>query len=322
MRPFLIPYVTAGNGHRAAAMAVREAFQKEGMPSITVDVLNFADKVFRMIYSNIYEMIGEHSHSSCGAIYRLTDQDREKSSLLQLVDRLSEKSLKQFRDFIRDNEPPAAICTHFLPQAILCSMKLNGQYDGRIYSCITDFDLHQMWVCQGVDNYFVANEMMVDKLMDLGLEEEKICVSGIPVLSKFSTIARKRTSPGGKRRLRLLISGSSVADKKILSLLESLNKLELPLDIDIITGRNESLYERISAIVMDPPMTMKIHGFVNNMEELMAGSDLMISKPGGSPSQKPSVQVSPCYLSHPSLSRRQRMPLSLKPRVRAFYAGI
>ena len=281
MRPFLIPYVTAGNGHRTAAMAVREAFQKEGIPSVTVDVLNFADKIFRMIYSNIYEIIGEHSHTSCGAIYRLTDQDREKSSLLQLVDRLSEKSLMQFRDFIKDNEPPAAVCTHFLPQAILCNMKLNGQYDGRIYSCITDFDLHQMWVCQGVDKYFVANELLVNKLRELGVKEDRVCVSGIPVLSKFGTIARKRPSRGNKWRMKLLISASSVADKKILSLLESMNKLDIPLDIDIITGRNDSLYEKISSMVMDPPMALKVHGFVNNMEELMAVSDLMISKPGG-----------------------------------------
>ena len=281
MRPFLVPYVTAGNGHRAAAMAVREAFSKEGLPSITVDVLNFSDKVFRMIYSNIYEIIGEHSHSSCGALYKLTDQDREKSSLIQLVDKISDKSLTQFRDFIRDNDPPAAICTHFLPQAILCNMKMNGQYNGRIYSCITDFDLHQMWVCQGVESYFVANEVMAHKLEELGVPGETILVSGIPVLSKFSSLSRKRIVPGRPQRMRILISGSSVADKKILSLLESINNLEIPLDIDVIAGRNESLHERISSVILDHPMTIRVHGFVDNMEALMAGSDLLISKPGG-----------------------------------------
>ena len=112
MKPFLLPYVTAGNGHRSASMSLKEAFEREDKPCVTVDVLNFSDRVFRMIYSNIYEVIGEHSHSSCGAIYKLTDQDREESHLVKLVDRLSEISLNQFRSFITDNDPPAVICTH------------------------------------------------------------------------------------------------------------------------------------------------------------------------------------------------------------------
>lgn len=279
MNPFLLPYVTAGNGHRSASMALKEAFQRENTPCITVDVLNFSDRVFRMIYSNIYEVIGEHSHTSCGAIYKLTDQDREESRLVKLVDRLSELSLNQFQGFVRDNEPPAAICTHFLPQAILSKMKSRGIYSGKVYACVTDFDLHLMWVCQDMDGYFVANSNIRNKLIKLGINGNRIKVTGIPVSSRFSTLSRRSGRNNG--RMRILISGSSINDKKVIAILEGINDLELPLDLDVVTGRNETLYEKLVEIKSCSPVNMKIHGFVNNMDELMSGADLMITKPGG-----------------------------------------
>ncbi len=279
MKPFLLPYVTAGNGHRSASMSLKEAFEREDKPCVTVDVLNFSDRVFRMIYSNIYEVIGEHSHSSCGAIYKLTDQDREESHLVKLVDRLSEISLNQFRSFITDNDPPAVICTHFLPQAILAKMKTRGLYSGQVYSCITDFDLHRMWFCHGIDGYFVSNRNIRDKLIHLGVDGEKIEITGIPVNSKFCNLPRK--SGPMDSRMRILFSGRSISDKKVFSILEGLNDLELPLDLEIITGRNEALFDRLKDFSSCPPVRINIHGFVDNMDELMTKADLMITKPGG-----------------------------------------
>ena len=281
MRPYLIPYVKAGNGHKAAAIALREAFDMKKSSSVTVDILNFSDKVFRILYSNIYEIIGEHSHKSCGAIYKLTDQKRDKSSLVQLVDKISEKNLTQFREFLRDNDPPAAICTHFLPQAILARMKLCGLYKGKVYACITDFDLHLMWLCKGVDGYFVANKVVKEKLIELGISSSMIEVTGIPVKSAFQNpdIIKERTSRSA--RMRILVSGSSITDKKVINLLNLMAKLELPLDIEVITGRNEGLYSKLSDISLPQPMSLNIHGFIDNMEQLMSRSDIMITKPGG-----------------------------------------
>lgn len=279
MNPFLLPYVAAGNGHRSAALALKEAFEVENVPCTVVDVLNFSDRVFRMLYSSIYEIIGEHSHTSCGAIYKLTDQDREESRLVKLVDRFSELSLNQFHDFVRDNEPPVALCTHFLPQIILGRMKSKGLYSGSIYGCVTDFDLHLMWVCPHTDGYFVANENIRNKLGRLGVDKSKIMTTGIPVSSRFSYLQ----SNGGKTsgRMRILLSGSSVSDRKVISILEGLNNLELPINIDVITGRNEALYYKAMNFRNCPPVKISIHGFVEDMDALMAKADLMITKPGG-----------------------------------------
>jgi processive 1,2-diacylglycerol beta-glucosyltransferase len=279
MKPFLLPYVAAGNGHKSAALALKEAFETDGIPCTVVDVLNFSDRVFRMLYSNMYEIIGEHSHTSCGAIYKLTDQDREESRFVKFVDRFSELSLNQFQDFVKDNEPPVALCTHFLPQALLSSMKSKGLYSGRIYGCVTDFDLHLMWVCPNMDGYFVANDDIRNKLMKLGVDKFRIMATGIPVNSRFSCLQSDDGRNSG--RMRILLSGSSISDKKVIAILEGLNNLELPMDVDVITGRNETLYYRLENFRGCPPMKVFVRGFVNNMEELMAEADLMVTKPGG-----------------------------------------
>ena len=78
-------YAQAGNGHRAAALALREAL---GEPAPLVDVLGFATPWFRLLCSRGYEALGERAHGPCGVLYRATDRLRDESALVRLVDRM------------------------------------------------------------------------------------------------------------------------------------------------------------------------------------------------------------------------------------------
>jgi len=46
----------------------------------------------------------------------------------------------------------------------------------------------------------------------------------------------------------------------------------------VVCGHNKALYERMNARAMPG---VKVYGLVDNMDELMAASDVMITKPGG-----------------------------------------
>ena len=60
---------------------------------------------------------------------------------------------------------------------------------------VTDFDVHAMWLCHHVEQYFVALEETKVHLRALGVPESLITVSGIPIDPVF-------VEPKDKRAMR------------------------------------------------------------------------------------------------------------------------
>lgn len=296
MKPLLVAYASTGNGHRSAAKALGEALEKEEAPHFLADVLSFSDPVFRGIYSNLYEILGEHAHGPCKAMYRLTDRPRTGSRFLRFFDNLSKYKVLPFRTFVRDNEPSAAICTHFLPQLVLLAMREGGIFSGPIYTCITDFDLHRMWHCSGVDGYFAASERVRRKLVSLGTPPERIFLTGIPVSERFSRLMPARPR---QERINFLFLASSIPDTKVEEMLRVLLASELPLNIRLVAGRNWTLKKRLlSSPIADDPR-LEVLGYVNDIESHMSWSDLILTKPGGLTTSEALCMGTPMLLISP-----------------------
>lgn len=278
MKPVLVAYASAGNGHRSAAKALGEALVKTATPHFLADVLNFSDPLFRGVYSNLYEILGEHAHGPCKAMYRLTDRSRRESRLLRFIDALSRRKVLPFRSFVSDNEPSGAICTHFLPQLVLLNMREQGIFEGPIYACITDFDLHRMWYCPGTDGYFVASGRVYQKLLALGAPRERIFRTGIPVAGRFAGLAPAVPDRDG---MKFLFLASSIPDSKVEEILRNLLSSGLPLNLRIVAGRNWTLENRLRQGPFTGDPRLQIYGYVDNMQDHMNWADLILTKPGG-----------------------------------------
>ena len=231
MRPVHIAYITAGNGHRMAARALREAFEQEGVPSVITDLLDFSSDLFKWSYSDVYAFVSEHSHLACRIMYELTNKNREESAILRLYEKISLENVKKFMRFITENEPDRCICTHFFPLNVISRMKAAGLYAGRLYTVISDYGLHKMWVNEHVDRYFIPSEMVREGLLESGVPKEKIIMSGIPVLPKFARISEgKRSFSEGL----VLFMASSITTR--LSSVYLKNWPHGLLDVTVVTG--------------------------------------------------------------------------------------
>jgi processive 1,2-diacylglycerol beta-glucosyltransferase len=143
---------------------------------------------------------------------------------------------------------------------------------------VTDFDVHRIWVNAGIDIYTAACDYTRDKLIALGVSPEKIHITGIPTDPKFS----QRPDPVELKKklgikdgiLTVLIATGSFGMGPIEGLMERLVDYQLL----IVCGQNKDLYERLK-----PKARKNAHvlGLVDNMEELMSVSDIMVTKPGG-----------------------------------------
>ncbi len=280
--PLLVAYASAGNGHRAAAQALQEDLAQRQLPAVMADVLLFSVPLFRLMYSQLYGILGEHAHLPCEAMYRLTDRPREHSSFLRMVEQLSAKNIAPFLRFVEENAFGGALCTHFLPAGVLAALRQEGRFAGPVGACVTDYDLHHMWFHPAMDAYYVGSSTVRHKLMDLGIDASRIHLTGIPVRRAFGRAAAKKIPAETPGPLRVLLSGSSVSPGKILAVLEALDALDEPLDVTLIAGRHAGLLEKsFSFSPQNPALRLTHQGFVQDLERFMAEAHLLITKPGG-----------------------------------------
>lgn len=276
----LIAYAAAGNGHRSAAEAIAESVRAAGRSAEMADVLDFSDPVFRLFYSDVYQMAGEHSHGLCGAMYRLTDISPRKSAIVRIIDRISLNRTQPFADFIKKTAPEAFVATHFLPMSIAARMKRHGLYSGPLFAVITDYDLHHLWFSEEVDCYFAGSAEIVTRLSGMGVPPERIAVSGIPVRRKIAEAARGMARPAGSS-LSVLFLASSIADDKAVQIVDLLLSLSGKVNLKVICGRNRSLLKTLGKHPLRGKDGFEVLGFTEDIHHHYGEADLLVTKPGG-----------------------------------------
>lgn len=281
MRPVHIVYVTAGNGHRMAARAVREEFDRMGVPNVIMDLLDFSSDLFKWSYSDVYAFVSEHSHLACRMMYDLTDQNREESVMLRFLESITMNQVTKFMRYIAENEPEVILCTHFFPLNVVSRMKKQGLYGGRIYTIITDYGLHRMWLNEYVDRYFIASEWIRTGLLDGGVPAERITMSGIPVMRAYAGCDGTPPEPSSDGRFRTLFVTSSIPNSLALDIMGSLGRTGVETDLTIVTGRNRDLLRDLERVDIPPNVRLSTYGFVSDLDSFMRRSDLLVTKPGG-----------------------------------------
>jgi processive 1,2-diacylglycerol beta-glucosyltransferase len=277
-RKILILHATAGAGHKKAAEAIFNGLKKRGIPATIVDALDHTNPFFRKAYTHGYEFMVGKLPKLWAIFFALTDQ-KGLLPIFQGTRRIYNGiNSGPLVRFVREGGFDTVVTTHFLSTEVVGNMRREGRLNARLVVMVTDFDVHKIWLSKGVDTYLVASEYTKKRLAALGVDPAKIVVTGIPVDEKF---IQPRDKPATRRKLGLdpekftvLLSTSSFGFGPIEELAELLKGLQLI----IISGNNKTLFDRLSA--RNRP-NHKICGFVDNMEEMIAASDVMITKPGG-----------------------------------------
>jgi processive 1,2-diacylglycerol beta-glucosyltransferase len=130
---------------------------------------------------------------------------------------------------------------------------------------------------------------------------DQVSVTGIPISSRFAG----RMSPAALREqlgLRddlhtLLVLSGGFGMGPVAEILGELNKLSRPVQILVVCGRNDELRRELAMLERRQPT--HLFGFVQNMQELMAVSDLVITKPGGLTSSEALAMGKPLFILNP-----------------------
>ena len=284
----LLLSASAGAGHVRAAEAVEKAFKESG-DTIEVrhlDVLAYTNKVFRHLYAKAYIDLVNKMPEVPGWIYDKLDKPWKNERRRLALDKLN---TRPFVKLLREYQPDLIVCTHFLPAEIVSWLKAKERISSRQAIVVTDFDVHAMWLCHHYEQYFVAIDEARAYLEVLGIPANKIAVSGIPIDPVF-TRHKNKTEMRRKHglvldRTTILLSAGGFGVGSIETLLAALLHLQSSAQIVAVCGRNVELKERLAKLAPRMPpdsrVIIKPFGYTQEMDELMAASDLVLGKPGG-----------------------------------------
>ena len=271
----------AGAGHIRAADALVSAFQARGIESNQVEVLKYTNRVFRSVYSDLYKELVNKRPGLLGWVYDSLDHPWKYQKRRLALDMLSSGRLVKL---LLKEKPEIAICTHFLPAEILVYLRKKKMIDVPIGVVVTDIDAHAMWLYKDIDWYFVATEETKVYMSALGVPEQTIHVTGIPIDPVFSEERSKRDA---RQQLgldpdltTLLVSAGGFGMGPVEALLQALLEIRHPVQIAVICGRNPELEQRLKKL-RHTSHPVKIIGFTTEMEKWMAAADLLVGKAGG-----------------------------------------
>lgn len=285
MTTLAILSVSAGAGHIRAAEALKTAAEARGLTAVHIDLMDHVPKIFRKLYAESYLKIVDRHPALWGYLYHAADKQKPDATLTKLRLALERLNTRSFVKYLEALNPDQVICTHFLPAQILSRLIGKKRFSKPVWTVVTDFDVHALWVHPHLSGYCAAAEEIAWRMRDRGLGETPIAVTGIPIMPAFSqTLDRaacaKEYGLDPKKTTFLMMSGGFGVGA-IDQLAERLLGIDADFQLIALAGRNAELLARIQALATKYPGRLFAQPFTRTIERLMACADLAISKPGG-----------------------------------------
>jgi len=279
MARILILTVSHGAAHRRVAVALQSALL-ELRPSLTVDVEDMLRHVapwFRAYY-NSYEIPLRYWPGLWGWIEGLQHQGAATSPGW-----VYRRGARPLFCFIEDYRPDVVVATETgaLEIAALCKRRSGSRW---LLVGVDGLDVDRAWVQPEVDLYPVTPDPVAADLAAWGVPQEKIVPCGMPLDPSFLSrpdrdTARRNLGVAPDTPLLLVLFGGTGFGKP-RAIVRELAKITLPLQIVLVTGRNERLRREAESATGKQP-GCKVFGWVDNMQEWLAAADFVLNKPSG-----------------------------------------
>ena len=273
-----------GAGHIRAAQAVSSSLckKKTDMETKIVNVFDFFSPMIGKCILKIYFKILKLIPQLYGMAYSWGNE-----SYIALLGRkiisgyLSEKMEK----YIIEYNPAVIVCTHATPAGLVAYLVKKKKINIPVIAVVTDFVIHRLWIYSEIKHYVVANQAMRDFLVTYGIHHSCIKVMGIPIDEKFLQKIDKEkilTELEFNSKIKtILIIGGGAGILPMDEIVISCEAIDMTLQLVVVTGNNTNMYNKLMALQPKLHNRVRILRYVDNINELMAVSDLIISKPGG-----------------------------------------
>lgn len=273
-----------GSGHNRVARTLGAEFERAGATVRIVD--HFRDLVhpgFDRASRRLYYGMLRRAPLAWGMAYWLGDQIPVSSPLMFGLNRLGARKLRRL---LLAERPDHLISVHPAPVAALSFLRARGMTLPPHTTVFTDFVAHTQWIDPHVDRYCVPADEIAHDLTARGVPRDRVTVTGVPVAPTFASRperAAARLALGLSARLPVLLfmDGSDGGFGRLEDATRTVLAMDAPLEALVVAGHGAQLEARLRELVRGRESRVKVFGFVENVPQLMAAADLLVTKAGG-----------------------------------------
>jgi 1,2-diacylglycerol 3-beta-galactosyltransferase len=275
----------AGGGHLAAAESLAEALVDDAH----VSILRLMDDHSPFPISHLSAGYGPLVHYA-PRLYHVAYRFAASRSRLVLTERAIYPLVRRRMDAVlRSQDADLWISVHHLQiDTTLWLLREQGSVAPFVTVVTDPVTAPVAWFSPKVDLCVVATEAARDVALACNVPRDRVRVIGLPIRRAFAEMrgrpkAEVRSHLGlAPDRPLILMSGGGAGVGRLLPIARAVTHAlcghRAPPQVAIIAGRNSMLERRLRAETWPIPVT--VLGYVNNMAEWLAASDLFITKAG------------------------------------------
>ncbi len=281
----LILMSNTGGGHRAAAEAIQEALNHLYGRNVLVSIVDaWQDHVVWPVnkIGKSYGWVVNKATWLWKALWLLEHQPKVFDAFVKSIYPLVGPGLlKLFKLY----HPDVIVSVHplitQLPLDVLKRANLNIPF----ITVVTDMAKgYHTWYDPRATLCLTPTEATRQQALAYGLDPTQVVVAGQPVALRFAAKpTRNKCELRGKlgldlNRPTILLVGGGEGIGPIFEIAQHIAQKACQAQLVVVTGRNQSLKKKLAAVNWKIPT--QVHGFVDNMPELMSAADVLVSKAG------------------------------------------
>jgi processive 1,2-diacylglycerol beta-glucosyltransferase len=268
-----------GAAHQRAAVALQKAF-RDLAPPVDAEVVNTLQHTpawFRAYYDSYVIPLAVWP-----GLWRWIESKQHQSESTG-PGWLYRRAAQPLARYLRHYAPDAVIATEVgaCELAALCKRQENA---GFALVGVELMDFNRAWIQPEVDLFLTTHEDLGAELVSAGAAPSRVVTTGQPIDPAFASLAGR---PAVRQKLgirqhavQILVTLGSQGFGRPELILREILKVPLPLEVVMLAGRNRRVEKRLREYCARLPQ-VRVLGWIDNMDEWMQASDLMISKPGG-----------------------------------------
>jgi len=279
-----------GEGHNAAARGLHTAFTEAGAVAEILDLFALTGGKSYERSRRSYLGVINHTPRLWAACYALIDKLPTGA--------LSVPLLGKMRRYLSDHLAATK------PDVVMSVYPIYGYLIERLYpdpakrpfafhTVVTDsITINSIWYRCASDTFLVPNDDTANVMAAAGINRNRIRALGFPVPPRFARDRPERAAPTPPRILYMINAGKGQAPKLVERLLRIAG-----IHLTVTVGRDEKLREKIEAVAARVGQPVEIHGWTNQMPELLMTHHILIGKAGGAAVQETIAACTPMLMT-------------------------
>jgi diacylglycerol O-acyltransferase len=279
----LIISASMGDGHNAAAAALTEAIE-ESWPGCVVERLDTME-LRGPRFAKVAQWAYAFQLSVMPRTYAISYDWLSRSARSAAAVRASAGAFfgRRLHKAIVGHQPDLVISTYPFGSAAVDWLRKTKNFATAAVTYIPAFHVHPLWAYQGIDLHFVMYEGAAEHALLPGFERSQR-LGAPPVRRRFGTISRD----AAREMLGIpaddfvvLMTGGAWGVGGMGSGVEALVKLEPPVHVVAVCGRNVGLQAEMHALASVSSPRLTVYGYVPTMPELMSAANVVVTNGAG-----------------------------------------